>query len=801
VQGRIYGRDEAVARLRTMVLAAPGIVTVTGTGGVGKTTVVEWATSDPGSWSPWLGERTVVALADVGRADLVLPAIASALGVTGSTRDPLVARLATALTGGGHLLVLDNFEHVLGAAADLARLVKRTPDLRVVVTSRAPLRVRDERVMELSPLPLPTAGDTLEQPASALFVEVATRHDPALVIAGMEATVASICRHVDGVPLAIELAAARAATLSPARIEALLAGGAHLAVLRHGPNDLPTRQRDLEATIAWSHDLLEAAEQRMLAGLCGFTGAFDFDDVTAVVGGAVGDCLDELSALVDAHLVLAEQTDGDRRYRLPVPVREFCAGRLAADPDATRAWAAAHRARVLATTSAAMRDLDGPDGAGALARLAAGEGDLVRALEIAVATDDATLAVAVAPALAALWLHRGVSPAVRPLLTDAAAVAGRAGASDAERAHVQGWRAMLDAEGRTEGRDPARIEKSLLQAADLARTAGDVDVRLRTLLFLTLAARSVNNFDSAVAAADEGIALAGAEHRLAWCGRFEAEAGMILQKLGENDRARELGVQALRHGRAADDVGVIVRAVAVLRPPGPPPKEPPVACPTLDQALALAVAAGDVSAARYLYPMAAVDAIYRDEPAVAAQRCADGLSEAIRSGSTDYGRINVLVLSGVAIAAGELELAAELQGMVAGEWPTLRLGLAMVTQRSGTWLLDSLRQRMGAAAYDRASARGAAHMASALPWAHDHATRLAADRAPDRGLIDVLTARERTVLQLVAGGLSNKEIAAKLGITPKTAMHHTSAVYRKLGVAGRTAAVAVAYRHGLTSDP
>jgi predicted ATPase/DNA-binding CsgD family transcriptional regulator len=770
-----------------MLLAAPGIVTVTGAGGVGKTTLVEHATREPATWSPWDVDPIVVELAQVSRPDLVVPAIAGAVGVTGTTGDPLAGRVTMALSPGVQLLVLDNFEHVLDAAADVAELARSCTDLRVVVTSRTPLRVRGERVVPLPRLP--------DDQAIALFTAVAGSIDPGLQVDA--ATVASICRHLDGLPLAIELAAARTTTLSPAQIEALLAEGRHLAVLRHGPSDLPDRQRDLEATVTWSYGLLDAGQQEMLGVLSGFAGWFGFDDVGEVCDGELGTSLDELAGLLDAHLLLGEHGPDQRRYRMPVPVREFCRRRLAADPAAGARNTAAHRERAMTVARSALRATEEPAADRGIARLAAADGDLVRALDGALDGGDAPLAAAVAPALSALWYHRGLYAPVRPLLAAAVDLLDRAGAPTADRAHVRGWLALLDAEG-VVGGDPAHLEKALLEAADLARSAGDVDVRLRTLMFVTLAARPVHNFDSAAAAADEGIALAEAERRTAWLGRFEAEASMVAQKVGDDDRGRELARRALTRGREIDDVHTIVRAVGALRPPGARAAEPPLGCPSLDAALTLAIGADDAVAMRYLYPMAAAEAAERGDWTRAAQRCADGLREAIESGSTDFGRVDALVLSGVCLAAGDAEVAAELLGVIAEHWPRLRLGIALVTRESADRVFAAAERRLGAHAYARAVRRGAARgPRDALHWALDQATVLAAGHPQPGGRAAALTARELDVLRHVARGLSNKEIAVELGITPKTATHHTSAIYRKLGVRGRTEAAAVAHQQGL----
>jgi predicted ATPase/DNA-binding CsgD family transcriptional regulator len=789
-----------------MLLDAPGIVTVTGPGGVGKTALVDHASAGWDEWSPWLVEPVRVDLSDLSRADMVLGAIAHAIGIAQTTESPLALQVAAALATDAPVVVLDNFEHVVTAAAQIVALARRCPDLRLVVTSRVPLRVRDERVLQLAPLPLPDDAAAATHPALTLFAEVAVGTDPAAVIDGHEQTVASICRRLDGLPLAIELAAARSAVLGPAQIDALLAEGRHLAVLRDGPHDLPDRQRDLEATLAWSYGLLGTLEQQLLAVLSGFAGWFDLDDVGAVAGVVdddidVGGWLDALSVLVDAHLVTPEKVGDDRRYRIAVPVREFCERRLRANLVLAEASAIAHRDRAIAVGRTALLDTEGRAADRGFARLGVAAGDLTRAFDAALAAGDAPRAAAVAPALSALGYERGLFAELLPRLHLAVGLLDRASAPLADRAHVRGWLALLDAERRTSADDPARLEKALLEAADMARASGDTDVRLRTLMFVAWAARTVHNFDSATAGAQEGITVAEAADRVAWLGRFEVEAAMVAQKVGDDERAVELARRALHRGREIGDPRTVVRAVGVLRPPGAAGFEPPLGCPTLDEALTMAISANDAVAMRYLYPMAASEAAFRGDWTRAAQRCGDGLREAIESGSTDFGRVDAMVLSGVYLAAGETEVAAELLGVIAEHWPRLRLGIGLVTRQSADQRFSRVEQRADPGAYARAVRRGAAREPrDALMWALEQATRIADGRRTGAGLAAILTARELDVLRLVAGGRSNKEIAVELGITPKTAMHHTSAIYRKLHVRGRTEAAAVAHRQGLLTD-
>lgn len=800
----LFGRDTAIADLRRTLLDQPGIFTVTGPGGVGKTSLVDHAAANWDEWSPWTIEPVRIDLSELSRADMVLPAIAHALGISESPESSLPSQLAAGVSKDVALLVLDNFEHVLAAGREIAELAQRCPQLRIAVTSRVPLRTRHERVIELAPLPLPDDTATFAHPTLALFASVSCGTDPDASIEGHEHTVARICRRLDGLPLAIELAAARSATLGPAQIESMLSEGRFLAVLRDGPSHLPDRHRDLGATVAWSYGLLGVVEQRLAGVLSGFAGWFDLDDVAAVAGAVrdgieVAEWLDALSTLVRAHLVTAELVGEQRRYRITVPVREFCDRHAAADLVLGERSAGAHRARVMAIARDGLVDTEGSAAGRGFARLQAASGDLMRALDAALASEDAPLAAAVAPAVSALGFEYGLFDQLLPRLRRAIELLDRQHAPLADRAQVRGWLALLEAEHRTLSADPDRLAAALLDAAALARDSNDIDARLRTLMFVTLAARTVHNFESAAAAAAEGVELAESVDRVAWLGRFEVEGAMVLQKLADDERATALGIRALERGREIGDQRVVVRAVGVLRPPGARTGVAP-GCPTLDDALTLAIAANDAVAMRYLYPMAAAEWSARGDRSRAAQRCADGLSESIESGSIDFGRFDILVLAAVLLAEDEPEISAELLGAIEAHWPRLRLGIAVVSRQSADRLFPAVAQSIGADAYEQAVSRGAARSPrDALIWALDRATHAAESRPASVGAL-TLTSRELDVLRLVSEGRSNKEIAVELGITRKTAMHHTSAIYRKLQVRTRLEAAAVAHRSDLLTS-
>jgi len=270
----LLGRDTEVHELAEL-LTDHRLVTLTGPGGVGKTRLaIEVAHV---AAMAFLGGTTFVDLSPVRDPRLVLPAICHALGVREVSGIPFQETLVTAIGKRRALLVLDNCEQVVEAAADLAALLAACPRLSVLATSRGPLGVRGERAVSVEPLPVPLAvvGAGLDHvrasPAVALFADRAADVRPDFTLTDDNvAAVASICGRLDGLPLAIELAAARAELLSP---EALLARlDKRLRVLTGGPRDLPDRQRTLRDTIAWSHDLLTPEEQTLFRRISVFAG-------------------------------------------------------------------------------------------------------------------------------------------------------------------------------------------------------------------------------------------------------------------------------------------------------------------------------------------------------------------------------------------------------------------------------------------------------------------------------------------------------------------------------------------------
>jgi len=341
--GREREAAEVDALLRRDDLRA---LTLVGPGGVGKTRLALHAAH--AARERFADGAIFVDLTPLRDPALALPAVAQALGLTAQGSRPAAEVLAAHLRERQLLLVLDNCEHLLDVAPEVAALRAACPGLRVLATSRVALRVRGEQVYPVPPLAIPApsrlpplAALELEQIAAVvLFVQRARAADPAFTLNSTNASaVAAICARLDGLPLAIELAAARVAALPPAALAARL--DRPLGLLVGGPRDAPARQWTLRDTIAWSYDLLPTAEQALFRRLAPFAGGCTVEAAAAVgmphdptVGADVDDVAEGLAALVDAHLLRVAVGDtGEPRYRLLATVREYALEQIEASGE------------------------------------------------------------------------------------------------------------------------------------------------------------------------------------------------------------------------------------------------------------------------------------------------------------------------------------------------------------------------------------------------------------------------------------------------------------------------------------
>jgi non-specific serine/threonine protein kinase len=799
------GRDAELAEVRRLA-GGSRLVTLTGAGGAGKTRLALQVAADllgGGGEGVWFAD-----LAPLADPDLVAVTVADVLGVRQEPGRPVLETLVEAVAGRSLLILLDNCEHVIGACAKLAdALLRGCPGLALLATSREPLGIDGERVYRVPSLGTPAESDGVAairaSEAVRLLEDRAAAQGVVLAWDGAAAEVAGrICRRLDGIPLAVELAASRLRVMPAAELDArlderfsLLTGGSRVA--------LP-RQQTLRAMVDWSWELLTGAERAVLACLSVFAGAFGLAAAEAVAAGPdvpAAEVLGHLGALVDKSLVQFDDTPaGPGRYRLLETVRQYAATQLDAHGTAAAAARMAHRDYYLALAEAAVPQLMAADQAAWLDRLDAELANLRAAIAFSLTQADPEPGLRLAASLREFWQARGHA---------------------AEGAGV--LRAFLDAPG--------------AQAATLLRARA-----------LTAAARLLETTDGyaiagdyceealaiARAAGDENLA-AEALYERAWVllrqGLPSAALPLIEPSLG---LARRLGEAHLTgrlltarayatyiDGSPADAVGDFAEALRLFRQAG----DRLQAGVTLGNLGYIELAAGDLDAARrHLAEALDIARAFNDRdgivygtlnlglaeyldgsPGVAGALFAESLDLAMRMGMT---RQTAYPLIGLAMAGhGRADPAwsARLHG--AADQALADLGETIEPLEGQLADLDRqrLRATMGAEAFEAEYAAGrtfdlarVAHEAlQGIQAGPAGALASEPDAATAGEAVAVLTPRELDVLKLVAQGLSNADIAQQLVLSEHTVHRHLANILRKLSLSSRAAAAAWGVRTGL----
>jgi predicted ATPase len=511
-QTGFVGREKEVAAAREMLLRPEvRLVTVTGPGGIGKTRLAVEVVRGLAEQFP--GGIYYVALSPLRDPGLLASAIAQTMGIRESGGQPALETLKKNLhesARGPVLFLLDNFEHLSQAAATVAELLSACTNLKVLVTSRAALHVYGEHEFPVPPLELPDARtkpalDVLSRyPAVALFVQRAAAAKPNFELNQENATaVTEICARLDGLPLAIELAAARVKVLSPSAMRTRLAS--RLQLLTGGARDLPQRQQTLRAAIDWSYDLLTPAEQKLFRRLSVFVGGCTLESVEAVCdtkGDLDLDLLDGMASMVDKSLMRqSEQTKGEPRFAMLETIREYAREKLEASQEEA-ATKRAHAAYCLVLAEEAAVEQEGPKSAEWLERFALEHDNFRAGLEWLTETGNADWGLRLGTALFRFWESREYLAEGRDRLDKLLKLPGAAGPTKA-RARALFAAGVLAAEQS----DFAPGELSLHESLGIARQLGDTQGVAVSLNALAVLSRDQGKVAAARSLFEESLAL------------------------------------------------------------------------------------------------------------------------------------------------------------------------------------------------------------------------------------------------------------------------------------------------------
>jgi predicted ATPase/DNA-binding CsgD family transcriptional regulator len=774
------------------------LLTLTGPGGVGKTRLGIRVAA--GLARDFPDGVSFVSLAPVRDPDLVVAAIAETLGLKEIGERPLLERLKSYLLGRKLLLLLDNFEHVASASPVVAELLRACPDLEVMATSRAALHLSGEHEYPVSPLGLPDPEHLPdpEEPtryeAINLFVERARTVRPDFRLDGTNATaVAEVCLRLDGLPLAIELAAARVRLLPP---EALLVRlEQRLPLLAGGARDLPARQRTLGDTIRWSYDLLGGAEQQLFRRLSVFVGGCTLSAVEAV-GDPVAEVtavLDGVTSLVEENLLRrVDQADGEVRLAMLETIWEYALERLR-ESDEEQAVRHAHAEYYLSLAEEAEPGLTTAEQMGFLDLLEREHNNLRAALRWSLQRRDVETALRLGGALWRFWYVRG---------------------------HLSEGRRWLEQILALRGGEPSLRVRVLAGGGELSHSQGDLD-RAEELREEALELSSQLGDEAQIAAALNGLAF-------------------VIRRKGEFARARAMHGEALEHYRRLDDRWGVSRSTDLLGRAAAFQGDFEAALPRLEEGLMMWRQVGDREGIAESTAVTGMVALGKGDYETArpllreARRVMEELGDPRGVAKMTVALADVDLNDGDPRAAQAFyEEAMMLLRDVEDKWWTAWCleGLAEVAAtgaqatRSVTLFgaAACLREAIGAprppaflAYYERdlATARGRLDekafeaawekgRAMGLKAAIEYALQPSATPEPVVSMDSMsvrpwgLTGREVEVLLLVADGLTDGQVARKLYISPRTVGRHLGSIYKKLDVPSRAAAAKKAVEQGL----
>ena len=789
----LLGREQETATLRQL-LRRPKVrlVTITGPGGVGKTSLALQVAHE--LQDAFTDGVFFISLAAITDSTLIIPTIAHTLGIIESPNRLLLDSLKDFLRDRQVLLLLDNFEQIISAAPLLSELLSACAELKILATSREALRLRGEHEFPLSPLALPDQSSVevlLQYSSIALFVQRAQAIQPDFrLVHGNAPAVSEICARLDGLPLAIELAAARIKMFPPQAMLGRLQESS-LGLLTSGAHDLPARQQTLRSAIQWSYDLLNADEQRTFRWMSVFVSGCTLEAALTAIEPPAS--LDMLDSLVNKSILRQTETDGTPRLAMLETIREFGLEQLAHTHE-LEAARHAHAKYYLSFVEEAETYLTGADQKAWIKRLDREQDNLRAALHWAIEHHAGELAQRMAGALQPFWLTRGYWSEGRRWLEEALAMDSGATLAPAVRAKTlfgagiltrfefARARMLLEA-SLTLYRALADKTGVLMALVELCRITAYQDDQTAKNAFLAEAASLLETLPDTVvkASAYSDLALVmvdlGASQYPPETARFLAESERIHRAL---NNPTGLALALIRQASGALFEGDFTLLAS-----------------RLDEAERLALELGDERILGRLAGIRVLVDVQEGDFAAVRLRLDDSLQQSVNRGDHPA-PFWLPILAAVLHGEGLDAWSARVFGLAEALPETVQLRAYAAAFKQRFHISDAraqVRAQLGDEAFAREIAAGQRLKLEdllAIPHPQEPAAPAAASAS-----VASLTARETEILRILAQDLSNPQIAERLVVSRRTVDAHLRSIYDKLGVKSRDAALRVARERGL----